>query len=146
MNEESYPFDRPLIDFRYQFKSVSAEKQVRRVVHFTPTVQPNFYNLALLDVLPDGSNSDLAETNNKDMNTVLATVIKIIADFFDHKPGSFIYFRGSDERRQRLYRILISRELELIEEQFNVVGSHGGTIETFQRNHPYEFFIISKIR
>lgn len=146
MNEKSYPFDRPRIDFRYEFDSISDEKQVRKIVHFTPTDLPNFYNLALLDVLPDGSTSDISETNNKDMKTVLATVVRITLDFFNQNPGTLAIFQGSDARRQRLYRIMIDRELELIQQQFSILGSNGDSIEPFERNHPYKFFIISKFR
>lgn len=145
MNEESYPFDRPRIDFRYEFASISAEKHVQKVVHFMPTDLPNFYNLALLDVLPDGSTSDIVETNNKDMKTVLATVVQITIDFFNEKPGTLVIFQGSDARRQRLYRIMIDRELETIQQRFDILGSNGASIEPFQKNRPYKFFIISKI-
>lgn len=144
MNERPYSFSPPRIDFRYEFTSVSAQKEVRKLVHFSPTDEDEFYNLALLDILDDGSTSDLTDTNNYDMPTVLATVMQIIVDFFHKNPESFVFIQGSDTRRQRLYQIVINRELELIEKQFRVLGYSGTDIEIFQRNHPYEYFIISK--
>lgn len=145
MNEVPYSFEPPRIDFRYEFISVSKQKQVKKVVHFSPTDVEGLYNLALLDVLYDGKTSDLTETNNKDMNTVLATVVQIIIDFFDKNPTNFVFIQGSDARRQRLYQIVINRELELIQKHFRVLGYDGKNIEVFQSGQPYEYFIISKL-
>ena len=145
MNEKPYFFEPPRIEYRYEFISVSEQKQVKKVVHFSPTDVEGLYNLALLDVLPNGSTSDVTETNNKDMATVLATVVQIVIDFFDKNPTNFVFIQGSDARRQRLYQIVINRELELIEKHFRVLGYDGKNIEVFQSDHTYEYFIISKI-
>ena len=145
MNEESYPFHPPRVDFRYEFTSVSVEKQVRKVVRFISTGVENVYNLALLDVLPDGTTSDMSETNNKDMTKVMATVMQITIDFFANNPDSFILVQGSDARRQRLYQIIINRELKEIQKGFNVLGGSGTEVERFRSDQAYEFFIVFKI-
>ena len=95
MNEEPY-FFKSSESFRYSFTSVSAQKEVQKLVDFTPTAVERLYNLSLLDVLPDGSTSDVSETKNRDMRTVLATVVQIILDFFSRKPDSFVFIQGSD--------------------------------------------------
>ncbi len=66
------------------------------------------YNLALLDVLEGGHYSDLSETNNIDFQLVMATVIDILKDFLHEFPDKIVTFKGSDERRQRLCRIIIA--------------------------------------
>jgi hypothetical protein len=81
MDEPYYPYERPVTEIKYDFWSVSDEKQVRKRVIFTALDSPNIYNLALVDVLENGSMSDITETRNKDMKTVLATVIRIIDVF-----------------------------------------------------------------
>ena len=146
MNENAYSFKDPRIEFHYEFRSVSAEKEVQKVVSFTLTDISGVYNLALLDVLPDGQTSDITETKNKDMILVLATVVQIIIDFFSKNPGVYVLIRGSDSKRQRLYQILINREWDIIKEQFEVLGGNGLNLENFETNDTYEYFIISKIQ
>ena len=144
MNEISYPFEQPRIEYRYEFLSVSSSKQVRKLVLLTLTELENIYNLALLDLLPNGETSDISESKNNDLKTILSTVIKIVIDFFDKKPSTIILFQGSDEKRQRLYRIVINQELEELLKVFNIFGSISDEISLFESNKPYDFFLISK--
>jgi hypothetical protein len=144
MQEKGYSFVQIRSEVRYEFVSVSAEKEVKKVVVFSPIENQRFYNLALLDTLPNGQLSDITETHNQDMITVLATVIKIVDDFLDANPQIVVLFKGSDERRQRLYRIIIGRELTLIQQKFRVFGGKDNIIEPFRENQPYQFFLISK--
>jgi hypothetical protein len=147
MEEKYYQFERPISEIRYNFKSISNEKEVSKRVIFTTSDYQNFYNLALVDVFEDGSMSDITETRNKDMVTVLATVIKIVEEFLSQYPETFIVFQGSDERRQRLYRLIISREMSNIQKKFIVLGGFDGfQPKPFQENQQYDYFIISKIR
>jgi hypothetical protein len=145
MTEVSYPFEAKPIVIRYDFDSVSAEKTVLKAVVFSQ-LSPDIFNVALLDVLEDGLLSDdLVVTNNQDLRTVLATVIRIIDSFLTQFTGKIVLFRGSDEHRTRLYRIVISRELHLIQEQFRVIGMMNGKLEIFTPNRPYSAFYITKI-
>lgn len=144
MNESYYPFGQPQIQYRYDFTSISREKEVVKRVLFTLTDTEQVYNLALLDVLPNGDVSDITETKNKDMRVVLATVVRIIVDFLNKNPEVIVLFQGSDEKRQRLYRIVINREIETVLEQFRIFGSIDDEIEPFVANRPYDFFLIIK--
>ena len=144
MNESYYPFGQPQIQYRYDFVSISREKEVLKRVLFTLTDTEQVYNLALLDVLPNGDVSDITETKNKDMRVVLATVVRIIVDFLNKNPQVIVLFQGSDEKRQRLYRIVINREIETVLEQFRIFGSIDDEIEPFIANRPYDFFFIIK--
>lgn len=107
--------------------------------------QANVFNLALLDVLPDGETSDISESKNNDIRIILATVIRIISDFFNQNPNVIITFRGNDHRRQRLYRLVIGRELSVIEAKFRIFGLIDGVIERFEPDKHYEVFIIQKL-
>ncbi|WP_428667361.1 DUF6934 family protein [Runella sp.] len=143
MDEPYYPYERPVTEIRYDFLSSSQEKEVRKRVIFTTADFRNFYNLALLDVLEDSSLSDITESRNKDMKIIMSTVIRIVEDFFEANPDKVVTFKGSDERRQRLYRLIISRDLAEIQKEFVILGiSKAGISEPFQPNQPYEFFVI----
>ena len=92
MNEKPYPFSLTRTEFRYEFVSVSQNKAVQKVVLFTQTDSPLIFNLALLDLLENGKMSDVSVTNNDDLRTVLATVIKIIGDFLNK--NQYMRIRG----------------------------------------------------
>lgn len=144
MEQNPYQFARTRTEFRYEFMSKSAEKEVKKIVLFTESTSSNVFNLALLDDLGNGNYSDITESNNNDLVTIMATVIKIIEDFLNSKPDSFVIFRGSDARRQRLYRIIISRELAKIQEKFEVRGIIDNEIlANFEPNKPFDYFVIN---
>ena len=67
-----------------------------------------------------------------------------ITDFLDKNPTVIVLFQGSDEKRQRLYRIVINREIETILQQFRIFGSIDNQIEVFESNRSYNFFLIIK--
>ncbi|MCE7042572.1 DUF6934 family protein [Dyadobacter sp. CY312] len=142
MNEDSYPFRLSRNEFRYEFVSKSERKEVRKVVLFSQTESPEIYNLALLDLLENGTLSDISETNNEDLKTVLSTVYKIIEDFLHTNPYYLVVFRGSDERRQRLYRIAISRELTNLSKKYRILGVIQEDISLFKKNESYDFYLI----
>lgn len=122
MEENPYPFYLKNLDARYEFDSINDEKVVNKAVTFTQTPVKDIYNLALLDILADGKESDMVVSDNQDLPTVLATVIKIIEKFLNKFPEKIVTFKGSDDRRTRLYRIVISKEIDKIKERFMVLG------------------------
>lgn len=94
---------------------------------------------------PEYMLSDITESRNKDMKTILATVMGIIINFLEANLGKIIAFKGSDERRQRLYRLIISRDLNELEKEFVILGiSSEGESEPFQSNRLYDYFVILK--
>jgi hypothetical protein len=145
MNESSYPFTLSRQELRYEFVSVSAEKEVRKVVLLNQTEELEVYNLALLDVLDDGRLCDMTETNNNDLKTVIATVFQILNDFFDKNSLCYVMFRGSDLRRQRLYRLILNREYYELSQLFEIFGVQGGVPRPFAPNTDYEFYLIRKL-
>ena len=114
MTEKSCLFEAKPIEIRYDFDSVSDEKTVKKTVIFS-RLTTDLFNVALLDVLEYGLLSDdLVMTNNQDLRTVMAAVIRVIDSFLKQLPGKIVGFQGSGERRTRLYRIVIGREPGLI--------------------------------
>ena len=143
MDETPYSFSSNPVNVEYTFASVSQAKTVEKVVRFTETNLPNIFNLALLDQLGDGQESDLSVTNNDDLKTVLATVMQIVHAFLTKFPNKIVTFTGSDARRIRLYRIVISREIDVIRRQYSVFGLIDGRFEEFQPNVAYEQFFLN---
>ncbi|WP_439583942.1 DUF6934 family protein [Dyadobacter bucti] len=145
MQEESYPFTCSRQEFRYKFVSVSEWKKINKIVLFTQINDGNSYSLALFDILEDGLASASVESNNGDERLVLATVIKIIDHFLSVKPDCLVIFRGSDARRHRLYRVVITRELPDLSKTFQVYGIIRDKSFRFKSNGLYEFYMIRKL-
>lgn len=143
MNEPHYPFEASSNQFRYEFESVSEEKTVRKVVVFQETGLLNLYNLALLDILENGEESDMTISNNRDLEMVMATVLQIIATFLDKNPACSVHFKGNEERKTRLYRIVIGREISQLRQRFDVFGVTPQRSELFRSNTSYDAFVVS---
>jgi hypothetical protein len=102
------------------------------------------YNLALADVMPNGTFSDTTQPRNQDTEKVIATVLQIIFQFFTKFPDKLIYFEGNSPERTRLYRIVISKEISKIQDYLKVYGVVNGQLEEYKRNKYYEAYVISK--
>jgi hypothetical protein len=132
---------------RYEFWSRSVEKEIKKIVIFTKVgyEEDNFYNLALMDELVDGELSDISESRNNDMKTILATVFGIANDFLSKNPDAVIAFKGSDGRRHRLYRIALNSEMEKLQDLFYVSGVIDGEEFSFDATLHYDYYLIEKI-
>ncbi|MBO9613883.1 MAG: hypothetical protein J7619_14365 [Dyadobacter sp.] len=142
MDEKTYPFTLIPGELVYKFESVSANKKIQKAVLFTPTGNGIVFNLALVDLDTDNQMRDDIESRNGDMPTVLATVFQIIEDFLNTSPERIVMFKGSDSRRQRLYRIVLSREFSSISEKFEIFGGQRGKAVPFVANVSYEQYYI----
>jgi hypothetical protein len=142
MNEKDYPFTLISGELIYKFESISANKRIQKAVLFTPTENEKVFNLALVDLDQDNQMRDDIESRNGDLVTVLATVFRIIEDFLTKKPEYVVMFRGNDSRRQRLYRIVLNRELPAISERFEIFGGRHGIAVPFAVNSDYEQYYI----
>lgn len=88
---------------------------------------------------------DLAITDNQDMSRVMATVFQTMLVFLEKYPNKLVYFKGSDESgvRTRLYRILITREIEQALKLFDIYGQlSSSSYEQFTPDRPYITFIF----
>ncbi len=143
MDKPYYPFE--LFDdaLKFRFTSLSDEKKVEKVIRFSETQFPDIYNLALLDILENDVESDVAKSNNKDMEKVLATVFRTMEIFFQYYPNCGIAFSGSTPNRTRLYRIAINRELESALILFNIWGIQNGMPQPFEPNIEFDAFLFT---
>lgn len=143
MQSEFYPFQADDSRLYFKFLSVSPEKTIQKIVYFVPvSPKSQIYNLALVDLLPDGSYCDMAITNNHDLEKVMGTVFKCVEAFFLHYPTAEIYFTGSTLSRTRLYRIILSRELSKLVKNYEIYGSNDSCTEAFEPNKNYISFTV----
>lgn len=144
MNSEYYetiPSEDCLI---FRFESISEYKRIRKVITYSPFSRfRDGYNLALFDVLSDGSFSDLSVSNNQDMEKIFGTVVKSMLSFFVKNPTALLYVTGSTPSRTRLYTIIIRKELSEARKFFEIYGLKGNAQEQFVPNHRYDAFLIT---
>ncbi len=144
MKSEFYNFNANESALSFEFQSVSDKKIINKIVVYSPFPDnPQLFNLALGDILENGEVSDLIVSNNADMEKVIATIVQTMFCFFEKHPECFIYFKGSTPERTRLYRIIISRELQEANKVFQIYGILDSEITVFQLNCSYDSFVIA---
>ena len=144
MNEPSYTFSHIDDKLIFEFESISESKSIRKLIEYRLIDNSTLlYNLALVDILPNGEASDLSVSDNKDMPKILSTVFQSILYFFDVKPQARIFIQGSTPSRTRLYQIAISKYINEFEQKFDIWGFVGNEMELFLKGKNYEIFVIS---
>ena len=144
MNVTCYNFESSSDALRFEFESLSPQKQIRKVVEYTPLPQnSNVYNLGFGDLKEDGTIDDLVVSDNKDMEKVLTTVIQTIFRFFESRPQNTILFLGSTESRTRLYQIVIAKNIDTMGDLLQIRGIRNAEVEEFVKGVNYEGFLIN---
>ncbi|MGG7663387.1 DUF6934 family protein [Dyadobacter sp. BHUBP1] len=122
MERPHYEFEYAIPREVYLFVSKGKHGNVTKMVKFQ-MIRNNIANLGFGDSKDDGFDfDDLVITDNGDMETVLATVIKITVTFLSKNPDVSVYINGSTATRNRLYRVIISNNLETISQNYEVWG------------------------
>jgi hypothetical protein len=145
MKYEKYQLesDRKLLLF--EFVSVGAKGRIKKIVQYTETNLKDYYNLGFGDKdEKTGEINDLVITNNGDSQQVLATVASTVYAFTDKHPDAWIYARGSNSARTRLYRIGITNNLLEIKKDFEVFGLKDDQWHTFRKGVDYKAFLIKR--
>lgn len=89
---------------------------------------------------------DLFETNNKDVDQILATVAEKALEFLKRYQNAQIFATGSTAGRTRLYQRQIARNLDIIPPSLRI---QGGSIKSnpgwsdFQKGINYDAFLLS---
>jgi hypothetical protein len=109
---------------RYVFTSVG-RTEIKKIVEFVPLRAKNVVNLGFGDLLPDGSFDDEANSNNRDMIKVLATVVYILKHYTSQHPEITVFFTGSTKDRTRLYTRIIGTYYSLYTKEFALYGIIG---------------------
>jgi hypothetical protein len=145
MIKENYLFETDTKAMFFEFVSEGPKGKIIKIVQFSEINIRNFYNLAFEDKnVKTGKIDDLAITNNKDSQKVLATVASTVSIFFDKHPSATVYVEGSTNARNRLYRIGISNYLSEINKDFEIYGLLGEQWVPFRKNEEYKAFLLRK--
>ena len=142
MDKPSYPFNVLENGQRFEFQSVSYDRTIQKVVEFRELEIPDIYNLALVNVNKDGTFDDMSVSNNQDMETIIATVIRTIQVFLTFQPIAKVLFMGSTPSRTRLYRGIINKYLAQAEQIYEIHGIINWVNEPFQGDKTYDAFLI----
>lgn len=145
MESQCYEFEHAIPREVYLFVSKGKHGDVTKMVKFQ-MIGNDIANLGFGDCKDDGFDfDDLVITDNGDMKTVLATVIKITVTFLSKNPDVSVYINGSTATRNRLYRIIIGNNFEAINRNYEVWGYFCGNWCLFEKNVNYEAFLVSKL-
>ena len=147
MNLDQYPLGRNQDFLEYTFYSKGPYGNIEKRIRFKKiSNDPNVYNLAFGNLdLATGKISDMATTNNKDTDKVLATVAAAVVAFFRNYPDAMVLAEGSTLSRTRLYRMRVAANLSEIQSEFLIYGLLEGKWELFAKNKPYQALLIDRI-
>lgn len=144
MNLERYPVIATDQFRSFEFLSEGPIGTVKKVVFFQRH-DHHLYNLAFgdWDELTQRMN-DLARSNNKDRDKVIATVAYSVMEFLIHYPGAFVVAKGSTPARTRLYQTGINKYWPEISKLYVIEGFINQGWESFRKNTNYQAFLFYK--
>jgi hypothetical protein len=139
-----YPYKANEDFTQYEFVSVGPNGNIRKRVTFR-SIYKDRYNIGFGDVdMTTDETVDNIITNNGDSRIVLATVASIVYDFTSRNENATLLAVGVTASRNRLYRMGINNHWQAINPQFEVLGFYGGRWEYFEKEKPYEAFLVSR--
>ena len=128
MLSDSYSYKANASHRQYIFESIGPKGRIIKVVLYQLMEEEDgvdTYNLAFGDFDPlTREFSDLATSNNKDSDKVLATGAATALDFTNHFPGSRIYAKRSTPSRTRLYQMGIAANFKEMDKYFLIEGEN----------------------
>lgn len=129
----------------FEFVSEGKKGLIHKLVKYQPTNLKGLYNLAFGDKAPEtGEIDDKVISNNGDSEKVLATVVATVYAFTDKYPDAWVYATGSTKARTRLYRMGISKFLDEVSSDFEILGELNDDWETFKTDVEYEGFLVRR--
>lgn len=145
MHLDHYEFVSGNSSFSYEFTSTGPKGHIRKAVQFSLIYDDNIFNLAFGDVnAVTGDIDDLAISDNKDTEKILATVVAIVYSFFNDFPDAWIYAVGSTNSRTRLYNMGINRYFSASENDFHIMAERNGIWEIYKKGNRYDAFLVKK--
>ena len=131
--------------FWYEFESISDDKIIRKAIGFYESVHDtNVVELVFGDLANDSLDVKVV-SDNKDFYTILNTVIISVYRFLELYPQKSVFFMGSTNARNRIYRAIIAKLYTETENDFDIFGiTFENTIENFIPNKDYFAFQINK--
>lgn len=144
MKVSKYPLKAEKSLTTFEFVSEGPKGAIRKLIQFQETNEPNLYNLAFGDKTGETEINDLAISNNRDSEKVLATVVSAVYAFFDKYPNAFVYATGSTKARTRLYRMGITKYYDEMVEDFYLYGQISNEFIVFEVGKEYEGFLAQR--
>lgn len=125
----------------YHFISIGPKGAIQKIAKFT-LICEDLYNFGFGNLNPlTGDISDIAISNNKDVDVIMGTIGAIIYDFINVFPNAIISIEGTNRARTRLYQMSINKHLERIEPVFDIYGLlDDESWEQFKRDRNYQAF------
>jgi hypothetical protein len=143
VKQKFYPFEVSEDYLFFWFESCSSGCTIPKIVEYEE-IDEGTFNLAFGDIDDNGRLNDSVVSNNGDMQKVLATVVQTVLTFLEIYPGRRAYFSGNSPARNRLYRAILSRDIENWSEVFEVDGILEGERVSFHQSINFEGFIIKR--
>jgi hypothetical protein len=129
----------------FEFFSEGLKGRILKRVKYSGINLKGVFNLSFGDVEEKtNSISDTIITNNGDSRKVLATVAATLYSFTEVNNDAIVIATGSTKARTRLYRMGITNNLELIQEDFVVYGLRKKKWQKFRKTVDYEAFLVSR--
>ncbi|GAA3769229.1 DUF6934 family protein [Flavobacterium ginsengiterrae] len=154
MNYQKYDLYKNSNTTIFEFKSISRNGEIKKVILFKALQSEQIYNLAFGDLIYNETEQkylldDSVITNNGDRNVILATVAQSIYIFTEKYPEKMVFFKGSTLGRTRLYRRVITINLEELSKTFLIFGAikneTGNVINVpFKSNKDFFGFILKR--
>jgi hypothetical protein len=145
MNQPIYEIQFSDFDQIYTFISEGKQGKILKMVRFQE-IDESMFNLGFGDFIQSTSQvDDKIVSNNGDMVKVLATVLEILDIFLNENPEVSVFITGSSPSRVRLYQIAITTNFSLLSKKYLISGFREDDWEDFQKNIPYEAFLVQKL-
>lgn len=145
MKYEKYYLEADTKLLLFEFVSIGPKGRIKKLVQYSQTNLKNYYNLGFGDKDEEsGEINDYTISNNGDSLKVLATVASTVYAFTDKYPEAWIYARGNNQIRTRLYRMGITNNLIEIKKDFEVFGLLDDQWHSFERDTTYDAFLIKR--
>ncbi len=130
----------------FSFYSEGPNGRIKKVVVYSKmSNEPEVYNLAFGDENPDTHQiNDDVRSNNNDRDLVLATVAITVNEFSEKHGNHYIYAVGGTPARTRLYQMSISRLIDEIRQDFEILGYKDDNWHEFETNVNYEAFLVRR--
>lgn len=129
----------------FEFVSDGPKGQIPKLVKFSETNLKGLFNLAFGDKdIDTGEINDLAISNNRDSEKVLATVVSTLYAFTEKHPDAYVMATGSTKARTRLYRMGITKYFDEIQKDYLIYGLRKGEWGEFEKEVEYEAFLAKR--
>ena len=128
----------------FDFTSEGKNGLIRKRIQFTPTEMTDVYNLSFGDIDENCEIDDFGVSNNGDRNKILATIAEVVKSYTHKFPAHWIFFNGSTDERNRLYRMAVGLNLDELSVVFNIYAIEDGEIVPFMKNREISAFLIRR--